>query len=64
MRIGSTADLGWRPSLNFEEGLARTVEWYLNNAAWWEPLLTDRYQGERLGLARETDGGRAGKKTP
>ncbi|MEM7268558.1 MAG: dTDP-glucose 4,6-dehydratase [Pseudomonadota bacterium] len=40
--------LGWRPSVTLEEGLARTVRWYLDNEAWWRPLQ-DRYQQERLG---------------
>lgn len=35
-RIG--LDLGWRPSVAFEDGIRLTVEWYLQNRAWWEPL--------------------------
>lgn len=42
-------ELGWTPSLSFEEGLARTVRWYLDHEAWWRPLLSDRYDGGRLG---------------
>jgi dTDP-glucose 4,6-dehydratase len=42
-------ELGWRPSVTLEEGLARTVQWYLDNAAWWQPLLA-RSGGARLGL--------------
>jgi dTDP-glucose 4,6-dehydratase len=30
--------------------LAKTVAWYLDNRAWWEPLRTRVYSGERLGL--------------
>ncbi len=42
-------ELGWRPSVTVEEGLARTVQWYLDNEAWWRPLQ-DRYGvGQRLG---------------
>ena len=33
-------ELGWRPSVTLEEGLARTVDWYLANEKWWRPLLT------------------------
>ncbi|MDQ1391532.1 MAG: dTDP-glucose 4,6-dehydratase [Acidimicrobiaceae bacterium] len=33
------AELGWRPSVAFDEGLASTVDWYVTNRAWWEPLL-------------------------
>lgn len=42
-------DLGWEPSHTFEEGLAETVRWYLDNEWWWRPLLSDRYEGQRLG---------------
>lgn len=42
-------DLGWRPSMRFEEGLRRTVRWYLDNEDWWRPLREERYGGDRLG---------------
>jgi dTDP-glucose 4,6-dehydratase len=42
-------DLGWKPSVTFEEGLARTVDWYLDNEWWWGPIRRERYSGERLG---------------
>ena len=32
-------ELGWRPSVTLEQGLARTVDWYLANEDWWRPLL-------------------------
>ena len=32
-------ELGWRPSVTWEEGLAKTVDWYLANEDWWRPLL-------------------------
>ncbi len=32
-------ELGWRPSVTLEEGLALTVDWYLQNEDWWRPLL-------------------------
>ncbi|WAZ24651.1 dTDP-glucose 4,6-dehydratase [Streptomyces cinnabarinus] len=32
-------ELGYRPSIPFEQGLAATVDWYRDNATWWEPLL-------------------------
>jgi dTDP-glucose 4,6-dehydratase len=31
-------ELGWEPQVDFDQGLARTVEWYADNRAWWEPL--------------------------
>ena len=44
-------ELGWRPSVTVEEGLRRTVEWYLANADWWQPLLEREGVGKRLGTA-------------
>jgi dTDP-glucose 4,6-dehydratase len=43
-------ELGWRAEHDFDSGLARTVRWYLDNRAWWEPLRRGVYSGERLGL--------------
>ena len=43
------AELGWRPSVTVEEGLERTVRWYLDNEAWWRPLLNRQGVGQRLG---------------
>jgi dTDP-D-glucose 4,6-dehydratase len=45
------AELGWRPSVTVEEGLERTVRWYLENEAWWRPLLDRQGVGQRLGRA-------------
>ena len=44
-------ELGWRPSVTVEEGLRRTVEWYLENEDWWRPLLEREGVGQRLGKA-------------
>ncbi|OOY30187.1 dTDP-glucose 4,6-dehydratase [Thioclava sp. F36-6] len=44
-------ELGWRPSVTVEEGLERTVRWYLENEDWWRPLLERHGVGERLGKA-------------
>ena len=43
------AELGWRPSVTVEEGLRRTVAWYLANEDWWRPLLDREGVGRRLG---------------
>ena len=43
-------ELGWRPSVTVEEGLARTVAWYLDNEAWWRPLQARQGVGQRLGV--------------
>lgn len=37
-------DLGWEPSLQFEEGLAKTVAWYLDNHEWLERVTSGEYQ--------------------
>ncbi len=42
-------ELGWRPSVTVEEGLRRTVQWYLDNEAWWRPLQDRAGVGQRLG---------------
>ncbi len=36
-------DLGWTPSITFEEGLEKTVDWYLNNQAWVEKVTSGDY---------------------
>lgn len=43
-------ELGWRPTVDFETGLARTVDWYLDNEQWVRHVQDGSYQGERLGL--------------
>lgn len=42
-------ELGWRPSVTVEEGLERAIGWYLENEAWWRPLLDRQGVGQRLG---------------
>lgn len=48
-------ELGWSPRETFETGLAKTIRWYLDNDAWWEPLR-QRYKGQRLGLETPATG--------
>ena len=42
-------ELGWRAHETFETGIAKTVQWYLDNNWWWEPLRSNIYAGQRLG---------------
>lgn len=42
-------ELGWTPQETFESGIRKTVEWYLNNKAWWSRVLDGSYCRERLG---------------
>ncbi len=44
-------ELGWRPDETFETGLAKTVQWYLDNPEWWRRVLDGSYRLERLGVA-------------
>lgn len=43
-------ELGWRPSVTLEEGLERTVQWYLDNEDWWRALQARDGVGTRLGV--------------
>lgn len=43
-------DLGWAPTVSFEQGLKLTVEWYLENEAWWRPLRDRDHATMRRGL--------------
>lgn len=42
-------ELGWQPKEDFESGFRKTVNWYLNNPGWWQSILQESYQLERLG---------------
>jgi dTDP-glucose 4,6-dehydratase len=42
-------ELGWTPRETVETGLRKTVEWYLDNRWWWEPIWREHYRGQRLG---------------
>ncbi len=42
-------ELNWRPSVTLEEGLRKTVQWYLDNETWWQALQNRQGVGERLG---------------
>jgi len=37
-------ELGWSPSVRFEEGIARTIDWYLDNRKWWEEIVSGEYK--------------------
>jgi dTDP-glucose 4,6-dehydratase len=43
-------ELGWQPKETFESGLRKTVHWYLNRADWWQPILDNTYNTQRLGI--------------
>ncbi len=41
--IGRITELGWEPQVRFEEGLERTVHWYVDHQDWWRPLKSGEY---------------------
>ena len=45
-------ELGWRPTVTVEEGIRKTVQWYLDNAWWWEAIRARGFKDDRLGLKR------------
>ena len=47
--VAQRARLAWRPPMISSRGLARTVDWYLANRAWWGRIRAARYAGQRLG---------------
>ncbi|MEB3357411.1 MAG: dTDP-glucose 4,6-dehydratase [Synechococcales bacterium] len=38
------SELGWTPQVTVDEGLRQTIQWYLANRDWWQPLLSEEYQ--------------------
>ena len=45
-------ELGWRPSVTLQQGLEKTVNWYLDNPDWWQPLQARKGVGQRLGASK------------
>ncbi|HEY9211744.1 MAG TPA: GDP-mannose 4,6-dehydratase, partial [Ancylobacter sp.] len=45
------SELGWKAQETFETGIEKTVRWYLDNNAWWEPLKAN-YDRQRIGLTK------------
>ena len=45
------AALGWRAAHDFDQGLRRTIAWYLDNRGWWKAIRAGQYAGQRLGAA-------------
>lgn len=44
-------ELGWKAQEDFDTGIRRTIQWYLDNEWWWGPIRSGKYAGERLGKA-------------
>ena len=43
-------ELGWQTTFSFDQNLEKTVQWYLNNQDWWQPLLNTAGVGQRQGI--------------
>ena len=37
-------ELGWEPDTMFDDGIVKTVNWYLENRDWWENIVSGEYQ--------------------
>lgn len=49
------SELGWTPTVSLDEGLAKTVEWYLENENWWRAIQQRGHQQSRIGLGEDAD---------
>jgi len=38
------SELGWLPETKFADGIKKTIRWYLDNEAWWQPIISGEYQ--------------------
>ena len=45
-------ELKWKPEIDLNLGLKLTINWYLKNKKWWNPIRKFKYKGERLGKNR------------
>lgn len=45
-------ELGWKPQQDFETGIRRTIQWYLDNDWWWRPIREKKYDGKRIGKGK------------
>jgi dTDP-glucose 4,6-dehydratase len=49
-----TRELGWKPTVTFEEGLQKTIDWYQNNQEWWKRIISKEYLDANRKTANES----------
>jgi len=51
-------ELGWLPATKFQDGIKRTIKWYLENQEWWQTIISGEYQNyyKKMYCGRETNG--------
>ena len=45
--------LVWKAEHNFEMGIRKTIQWYLDHQDWWKTIRQNRYDGQRLGVTKD-----------
>lgn len=48
--VHAQTELKWKAKHNFEEGIRKTIQWYLNHEDWWKNIRQKHYAGQRLGI--------------
>ncbi len=46
-------ELGWQPSVTFDEGIKKTIEWYQDNREWWERIISKEYLDSQRAAANK-----------
>jgi len=54
-------ELGWSPSVTLEDGMRRTVTWYLENQNWWQAIRARGFEAARIGLGRDKTPDKSGR---
>lgn len=49
------SELGWTPTIDWDEGFKATLDWYLDNESWWRPLVDGQQFGQRIGDKRASE---------
>jgi dTDP-glucose 4,6-dehydratase len=48
-----TNELGWQPKTPFETGIVHTIQWYLDNKAWWQDIINGEYQNYYIKMYKD-----------